>query len=408
MGQRSIIPKGISPAVKNTLDERVRRRSVITQQPVKQGLAPKAEPAGKLAGYALSSSDTTVARAPKTTVLPRSVKVDTAHISPPPAARIPASRISYAPELARALYEARARALFRAQAARIVDQRRLEARLHTEIASLVRRGQTLVDFEPRSASLPVRPAVSPPQAPSPQPLPASAALAVQTTPSAATAGGLPVELPASVAVGERTTPVAAGADTGEKSVSDAAKTGDKKPANIYETDFEAEKKAERSADPNELSQDEKLLVQKLQQRDRQVRAHEAAHLAAGGGVVRGGASFVYQNGPDGKAYAIGGEVPIDASGIPGDLEGTIRKMETVARAALAPADPSGTDIRVAASARAAAQKARAMLTLKHIEEANEALEQHRADHNANAGQTGYVGETEPQAGAHQFALNLVA
>lgn len=56
----------------------------------------------------------------------------------------------------------------------------------------------------------------------------------------------------------------------------------------------------------ELTINERQKLSRLQQRDSQVRAHEATHIAAGGSVVSvGGASFVYQEGPDGKLYAIG-------------------------------------------------------------------------------------------------------
>ncbi len=48
-------------------------------------------------------------------------------------------------------------------------------------------------------------------------------------------------------------------------------------------------------------------------RDREVRAHEMAHLAAAGGLASSGATFTYQHGPDGVSYAIGGEVKIDTS-----------------------------------------------------------------------------------------------
>jgi len=99
----------------------------------------------------------------------------------------------------------------------------------------------------------------------------------------------------------------------------------------------------------ELSEQEKKVVEELKKRDREVRAHEQAHLSAGGGLVRGGASYSYQVGPDGKQYAIGGEVQIDIS--PGsNPETTIRKMQQVRRAALAPAEPSGQDRAVASSA----------------------------------------------------------
>ena len=99
----------------------------------------------------------------------------------------------------------------------------------------------------------------------------------------------------------------------------------------------------------DLSPEEKQAVNDLKRRDAEVKAHEAAHMAAGGGVVQGGASYEYQSGPDGKMYAVGGEVRIDMSSA-GSPEATIRKMQQIQRAALAPAQPSGTDRAVAAQA----------------------------------------------------------
>ncbi|MEJ5244629.1 MAG: putative metalloprotease CJM1_0395 family protein [Bacteroidota bacterium] len=100
---------------------------------------------------------------------------------------------------------------------------------------------------------------------------------------------------------------------------------------------------------SELSEKEKQVVEELKRRDQEVRQHEQAHIAAGGSLVRGGANFNYQVGPDGKQYAIGGEVQIDVS--PEDTpEATIRKMQQVQRAALAPGDPSPQDRAVAAMA----------------------------------------------------------
>ena len=92
------------------------------------------------------------------------------------------------------------------------------------------------------------------------------------------------------------------------------------------------------------------LISELTRRDREVRAHEAAHAAVGGAYVRGGPSFSYTTGPDGKRYASGGEVQIDTSPIPDDPKATAQKMRVVKAAALAPAQPSGQDIAVAASA----------------------------------------------------------
>ncbi|MCB2214660.1 putative metalloprotease CJM1_0395 family protein [Desulfofustis glycolicus] len=94
---------------------------------------------------------------------------------------------------------------------------------------------------------------------------------------------------------------------------------------------------------------EQTVVRELQSRDREVRTHEQAHLAAAGAYARGGASFVYQKGPDGRMYAVGGEVGIDV-GRAATPEETIVKMQTVRRAALAPAEPSAADRRIAAQA----------------------------------------------------------
>jgi hypothetical protein len=116
------------------------------------------------------------------------------------------------------------------------------------------------------------------------------------------------------------------------------------------------------------SQDPQLAAEiaRLQTTDRAVRAHEAAHVAAGGSYVQGAASFTYQTGPDGQQYAVGGEVSIDVSA-ERTPEATIQKMEIVRAAALAPADPSATDRAVAASATQAETAARAEMNAAQAE-----------------------------------------
>jgi hypothetical protein len=120
----------------------------------------------------------------------------------------------------------------------------------------------------------------------------------------------------------------------------------------------------------ELSESDLKVVSELKQRDAEVKAHEAAHLAAAGGIATGGASFSYQQGPDGIRYAIGGEVNIDTSAVPGDPAATLLKADTIRRAALAPAGPSGQDIQVAASASAMAAQAQAELLQKNQDTEN--------------------------------------
>ncbi len=101
-------------------------------------------------------------------------------------------------------------------------------------------------------------------------------------------------------------------------------------------------------------------VQQLKSTDREVRAHEAAHAAVGGQYA-GSPTYTFKRGPDGQRYAVAGEVPIDTSVVAGDPQATIEKMQQVQRAALAPADPSPQDLRVAAQAAAKANQARAEL-----------------------------------------------
>jgi len=107
----------------------------------------------------------------------------------------------------------------------------------------------------------------------------------------------------------------------------------------------------------ELSQEDVATLTELKARDVEVRAHEQAHLSAAGGYATGGASFSYQKGPDGQSYAVGGEVGIDLSQESAP-SATIQKMQTIKRAALAPASPSSTDRQVAAQAEVKEAQAR--------------------------------------------------
>ena len=130
-----------------------------------------------------------------------------------------------------------------------------------------------------------------------------------------------------------------------------------------------EKKAEQKAkesSSDELSEDEERLVRDLQSRDSEVRSHEAAHQAAGGGMT-GAASYSYQQGPDGKMYAIGGEVSISMKGGSTPQE-TIANARQVAAAAMAPGNPSPQDYSVAASARVMEMKAQQQLAREQQEE----------------------------------------
>jgi hypothetical protein len=130
-------------------------------------------------------------------------------------------------------------------------------------------------------------------------------------------------------------------------------------------DLPFEKKAAADEDPpakavvgsSGLTTDQQAMVIELAQRDRAVHSHEAAHQAAGGGLV-GAASYSYQVGPDGRSYAIGGECPIQMSGGQTPAE-TISIAQRVRSAALAPANPSSQDLAVANAAAQMEMQARA-------------------------------------------------
>ncbi len=123
----------------------------------------------------------------------------------------------------------------------------------------------------------------------------------------------------------------------------------------------------------ELTMQQVQQVRELQSIDRNVKAHEAAHQAAGGGLA-GAASFSYTRGPDNQMYATAGEVPIrmQKGRTP---EETIANARQVVAAAMAPADPSPQDYRVAANALKMEFEARAEATKLKAQEAQEKKEE---------------------------------
>jgi len=124
--------------------------------------------------------------------------------------------------------------------------------------------------------------------------------------------------------------------------------------------------SEGDNDGDGLSEAEEKQVDKLRARDREVRAHEQAHARVGGAYASA-PSYTFQQGPDGKRYAVGGEVQIDTAK-ERTPERTIRKMQVVIRAALAPAEPSSQDLKVAQQARASLSEAQTQLRQQKTEE----------------------------------------
>jgi len=116
----------------------------------------------------------------------------------------------------------------------------------------------------------------------------------------------------------------------------------------------------------ELTEEQQREVEKLKQRDQEVRRHEQAHVAAAGRYANGGPKYEFTTGPDGRQYATGGHVNIDV-GPANTPEATLIKAQVVRRAALAPADPSAQDRSVAAAANQLERDAR-----RQIQEARQA------------------------------------
>jgi hypothetical protein len=145
-------------------------------------------------------------------------------------------------------------------------------------------------------------------------------------------------------------------------------------------DLQAEKARGERKDSdlaNTRSLETARILDQLRSRDSHVRSHEAAHVGAGGRYVRGGASFSYQTGPDGRQYAVGGEVGIDTSPIPGKPAETAEKMRVVRAAALAPSDPSAADLSIAAAAANAEAEALSELAATRMEAASKSYANER-------------------------------
>ncbi|MBA2483358.1 MAG: hypothetical protein H0V39_02860 [Nitrosomonas sp.] len=137
-------------------------------------------------------------------------------------------------------------------------------------------------------------------------------------------------------------------------ISQARNNGQAESSNHVREHTNTESSTTRQQDLAEQNQ-----INELRSRDREVRAHEMAHLSAAGSLSRGGPTFEFVVGPDGQRYAVAGEVQIDTSGVPGDPEATLQKAQQIQQAALAPAQPSAQDRSVAIAAAAMAAEAQA-------------------------------------------------
>jgi hypothetical protein len=120
-------------------------------------------------------------------------------------------------------------------------------------------------------------------------------------------------------------------------------------AEQQDAEREQQNAKQQQTEQQQAEQQEQAEIREFKARDQEVKTHEQAHAAVGGRYA-GAPSYSYELGPDGKQYAVGGEVSIDISPVAGDPQATVQKMQQVRAAALAPAEPSSADRRIAAEA----------------------------------------------------------
>ena len=123
-------------------------------------------------------------------------------------------------------------------------------------------------------------------------------------------------------------------------------------------------------DGKEFTPEEEKEIEKLKDRDREVRRHEQAHFQAAGNYASP-PKYEYQTGPDGKRYAVGGSVEIDMSAVTDDPEATLSKARVIKRAALAPEEPSAQDRKVARQADRMAAEAQKEITEQRMNASKE-------------------------------------
>lgn len=108
-------------------------------------------------------------------------------------------------------------------------------------------------------------------------------------------------------------------------------------------------KAEQNQPKEELTPQEEQELAKLKNTDAEVKRHENAHKAMAAGLQTSGPNYEYETGPDGKKYAVAGDVNISYQKS-SDPEINLKNAQKLKAAALAPAEPSAQDRSVARKA----------------------------------------------------------
>jgi hypothetical protein len=163
----------------------------------------------------------------------------------------------------------------------------------------------------------------------------------------------------------------ASTESGDQGFQDKQVNQSEPDASKVQNQKQQEQKAQRreglaeqaQASEQQAAQIDAAKVAQLSKRDTEVKTHEQAHASVGGSHAQS-PSFTYEKGPDGRRYAVDGEVQIDVSVVNGDAQATLNKMMKVYSAAMAPVQPSMADIRVAADALQKMNAAREELSIE--------------------------------------------
>ncbi|SEG71630.1 putative metalloprotease CJM1_0395 family protein [Marinobacterium lutimaris] len=198
------------------------------------------------------------------------------------------------------------------------------------------------------------------------------------------------------------------ARTSAESVTQPADAATSAVTGAGEPDLRNDQRVGSSANAAQLDPNtqEQQIIQELSARDREVRTHEQAHQNAGGSLT-GAASYTYEKGPDGRLYAVGGEVSVQMPGRSGDPQRDIQMARQVASAALAPAEPSSQDRAVAQAARQIVNEAQAELSSLEQQEGENPL---AAAQDQDTGQTGadQASAAVPAAAQNPAAVQAIA
>jgi hypothetical protein len=101
-----------------------------------------------------------------------------------------------------------------------------------------------------------------------------------------------------------------------------------------------------SSNENYDEKDYERVLDKFEATDARTHTHEQTHASS---VHASTPDYTYQQGPDGKLYALGGSVRMDTS-VPKDEAAAAAKMENLSQASTAPHDLSAADAQISRTA----------------------------------------------------------